>query len=67
MDIEGSEDQVLPDVIPLLPITTAIFLETHNGLGSWEAFSDCLREAGFKTEVVRRREQFTDGFALRLQ
>jgi FkbM family methyltransferase len=67
MDIEGSEDEVLPDVIPLLPITTAIFLETHNELGSWEACSVCLTEVGFKTEVIRRHEQFTDGFALRLR
>jgi FkbM family methyltransferase len=67
MDIEGSEQQVLPDIIARLPKTTAIFLETHEGLASWEVLSFALKHVGFETEVIRRRGQFTDAFALRLK
>lgn len=67
MDIEGSEEEVLPDVTPLLPLTTAIFFETHGGSESWERLSKLLEQSGFGTEVMRRHEQFTDGFALRLR
>jgi FkbM family methyltransferase len=65
IDIEGTEEKLLPDVLPLLPATTALFMETHDGPPSWERLSKLLEQSGFGTEVVRRHEQFTDGFALR--
>jgi len=67
IDIEGTEDKVLPDVLPVLPATTAVFLETHDGTASWERLSTLLERSAFRTEIVRRRGEFTDGFASRVR
>jgi FkbM family methyltransferase len=65
MDIEGAEEQVLPDVIGVLPAETAIFFETHGGDDSWHALSRILTEAGFVVEQQRVRGPYYEGRAVR--
>ncbi|MFM6173391.1 MAG: FkbM family methyltransferase [Sphaerospermopsis kisseleviana] len=61
MDIEGSEREVLPDVLPVLPLECSLFLETHFPLETSEELLKPLREAKFA--VVERRRRRDDDSA----
>jgi len=65
MDIEGEEERLLPALIPVLPRTCAIFFETHRGSEGWEAVHNMLTEASFTVRLLRHRDVFFDGFAIR--
>ena len=65
LDIEGSEEQVLPGCLPVLPQTAAIFLETHRGPDLRERLNQMLEEHGFSVRWLRVREPYADGFAWR--
>jgi len=55
IDIEGREFAILPDVLPVLPPTTAILLETHGYGGEEAQLLTLLREAGFSLTLLRSR------------
>jgi FkbM family methyltransferase len=57
MDIEGSEREVLPDVLPVLPRECSLFLETHFPLETSEAMVERFRQAGFIVRESRRRPE----------
>jgi FkbM family methyltransferase len=71
MDIEGAELALLPQLIPHLPRTTALFIETHGGTHAWNSCRAALSEAGFVVRLLRSRDYqgvpdaFVDAFALR--
>lgn len=65
MDIEGEEERLLPALIPVLPRTCAIFFETHRGPDGWEAVHRMLTAASFTVRLLRHRDVFFDGFAIR--
>lgn len=65
MDIEGHEEIVMPAIIDILPLRTAIFFETHGGDPGWQRIAACLRGAEFTVEETRRRGEYANGFALR--
>jgi len=67
IDIEGSEEILLPGIAAFLPTKTYIFLETHGGRQSWDRLSQLLIERGFTTNVTRCRETYTDGTAIRTE
>jgi FkbM family methyltransferase len=66
MDIEGEEERVLPALLPVLPGTCAIYFETHRGVEGWHAIRTALVEGGFDVRLIKQREVFCDGFAVRL-
>jgi FkbM family methyltransferase len=53
LDIEGAEREILPQVAPLLPRQTAIFLETHHEETEVAAYLAPLKALGFSEEIVR--------------
>lgn len=55
MDVEGAEREVLPALVPYLPLKTTLLLETHGGEHVWSECRDCLEGAGFHVEITRRR------------
>jgi FkbM family methyltransferase len=57
MDIEGSEREVLPDLLPVLPHECSLFLETHFPLETSEAMVERFRQAGFIVRESRRRPE----------
>jgi FkbM family methyltransferase len=65
MDIEGTEEEVLPHVIGQLPKECAIFIEVHGGQKVWDELSNIVSHAGFRITITRKRASFTDAFALR--
>ncbi|MBB5030973.1 FkbM family methyltransferase [Prosthecobacter vanneervenii] len=66
MDIEGGEEVLLPEILPLLPQKAAIFFETHDGDASWVKHSRNLQNAGFIVSQTSNRDRYCDGFALRV-
>ncbi len=65
LDVEGEEERLMPELLPVLPPQCAIFFETHRGQESWEAIDDQLRGAGFTVDLLRERGPFRDGVAVR--
>ena len=65
MDIEGEEERVLPALMDVLPRTCAMFFETHRGAEGWEAVRSTLAAASFTVRLLRHRDVFYDGFAIR--
>lgn len=57
MDIEGAERDVLPDILPVLPQSCVLFLETHFPQGPSEALVALFREEGFAVKECRRRKE----------
>jgi len=55
MDIEGAEAQLLPAIVPLLPRTTALFLETHHPEEECRRYLQPLLDAGAIHSEIRRR------------
>ena len=66
LDIEGEEERLLPALLPALPRRCAIFFETHRGAESWEAVRAALAGGGFAVQLLRQRDVFSDGYAVRL-
>lgn len=61
MDIEGSEREVLPDLLPVLPEECVLFLETHFPADLSEQIVQPLRDSGFTVVECRRRpDEVTD-------
>jgi len=68
LDVEGEEDRILPDLVPILPPTCAVFFESHSGNDGFSKLEGFLRKANFAVE--RRRTHgvlFVDAFAFRVQ
>ena len=55
LDVEGAEREILPDILPLLPPHTVIFLETHHEEPVCEQYLRPCCNAGFLLELVRDR------------
>jgi FkbM family methyltransferase len=66
LDIEGEEERVIPALMAVLPPTCAIFFETHRGAAGWEAVRATLAANAFSVRLLRERDVFYDGFAVRL-
>jgi FkbM family methyltransferase len=66
LDIEGEEANVLPALLQVLPQTTAIFFETHDGESGWDLAARQFRDRGFDVQRRRQWEFCVDGFALRI-
>jgi FkbM family methyltransferase len=66
LDIEGDEERLLPALLPALPRRCAIFFETHRGAEGWDAVRGALAADAFSVRLLRQRDVFNDGFALRL-
>ncbi len=56
VDIEGGERALLREVVPILPVSTVLFFETHGGLPVLDACAELLTGAGFKVDVLRQRD-----------
>ncbi len=65
LDVEGTEESLLPKIVNMLPQNTFLFFETHGGEASWDRLSGILEEHGFVTKVTRARDVYTDGIAVR--
>jgi len=67
LDVEGEEDKILPDLLPALPLTSAIFFEWHHGNETLKETEERLRAAGFAVKRCRTREDdaYVDAFAIR--
>lgn len=55
LDVEGTEREILPDILPILPEDTTIFLETHHPEEECRKYLQPFLEAGFVHELVRNR------------
>lgn len=55
MDIEGSETEVLPDLLPHLPAKCLIFLETHQAREEADSLVEMCRQKGFCVDCLRSR------------
>lgn len=55
IDIEGTEETLIPRIAELLPPRTAIFLETHHNEATCAAYLAPLFSSGFTEHVIRRR------------
>jgi FkbM family methyltransferase len=65
LDIEGEEERLIPAILPVLPRQCAIFFETHRGTEGWDAVAGALTAARFSVRMLRRRDVWHDGFAIR--
>lgn len=65
MDIEGEEENLLPKLLGIVPRNCAIFFETHRGDDGWNAVAGPLAQNGFEVKLLRQRDPYRDGFALR--
>ena len=66
IDIEGEEERVIPALLPSLPPICAMFFETHRGAEGWETVRKALAAHAFSVRLLRSRDVFHDGFAVRL-
>jgi len=55
LDVEGAEREILPDILPLLPAETVIFLETHHPEAECQCYLQPCLTAGFRHELIRNR------------
>jgi len=65
LDVEGEEERLVPALLSVLPQRCALFFETHRGRESWEAICGQLQDVGFSVELLRERDAFRDGVAVR--
>jgi len=65
LDVEGEETKILPVLMDLLPRTSAVFFETHDGDKGFETAKALFEATGFKVERRRAWDFCIDGFALR--
>lgn len=70
LDVEGEEATLLPELLPVLPQTCAVFFEWHHGEASYAAVADRLTMHGFVTSRLRTNRVddgtvFIDAFAQR--
>lgn len=65
LDVEGAEEQLIPALLPVLPRRCAIFLETRRGDAAWDGARGALEAGGFVVRLLRGRDVFRDGFAVR--
>lgn len=56
MDIEGAERDVLPDILPELPLSCEVFLETHFPSAPSRSLVDPFRREGFNVTECRCRQ-----------
>lgn len=66
LDIEGEEERLTPALLPALPRRCAIFFETHRGAEGWDTVRGALAADAFSIRLLRQRDVFYDGFAVRL-
>ncbi|MFI5335186.1 MAG: FkbM family methyltransferase [Opitutales bacterium] len=55
MDVEGAEREILPDILPLLPPQTVIFIETHHEEEICQTYLQPCLNAGFGYKLIRNR------------
>ncbi len=55
IDVEGSEQTLLPAIAPLLPRQTVIWLETHHAEPTWRTYISPLLQNGFQHTIIRQR------------
>jgi len=60
LDVEGSEREILPDILPLLPPDTVIFLETHHAEDECQRYLQPCIAAGFTHELIRNRHALSE-------
>jgi FkbM family methyltransferase len=66
LDVEGEEDRILPDLVPLLPPTCAVFFESHHGNEGYKQLKDLFCRSGFVVQAGSiRNDTFIDAVALR--
>jgi FkbM family methyltransferase len=65
LDIEGEEERLIPALLPTLPRSCAMFFETHRGAEGWDSVRGALVANGFSVRLLRQRDVFYDGFAVR--
>ncbi len=65
IDVEGEERKIMPVIASSLPTPCAVFFETHHDTSGWLDVSGVLKNAGFDVQLLRQRDRFCDGFALR--
>ena len=66
LDVEGEEAKIMPDLVPLLPPTCAVFFESHNGEDGFRDMERHLTAAGFAVQRNRTHDElYVDAFALR--
>jgi FkbM family methyltransferase len=65
LDVEGSEREILPEIVSGLPSNCAIYFETHHGEIGWLEAVRILTNAGFEVTNITHRGAFYDGFAIR--
>jgi hypothetical protein len=66
LDVEGEEKHLIPELVHVLPPTSALFFESHDGDEEFEALAVLLQEAGFAVSRKRTRaDSFIDAFATR--
>jgi len=56
IDIEGEEESLLPKIVPQLPKSSVILLETHQSLDEVRNYADSSLQAGFQWNLLRYRE-----------
>jgi FkbM family methyltransferase len=66
LDIEGEEERLMSPLLAALPRTCAIFFETHRGVEGWDAVRGALEAGAFSTRLLRQRDVFFDGLAVRM-
>lgn len=71
VDIEGEEDRIVPELVPALPASCAVFFEWHHGLTRFDKIKNLFEQYGFVVHCSRTRllEQdncaFVDAAAMR--
>jgi FkbM family methyltransferase len=65
VDIEGGEESLLPALLPTLPPQCVVFFETHSADRGWNLLSDAFSRHNFEVKVVRQRDPYRDGVAVR--
>jgi FkbM family methyltransferase len=55
LDVEGAEREILPHILPFLPASTVIFLETHHEEAECQHYLRPCADAGFSHELIRNR------------
>lgn len=56
MDIEGGEMTILPKVLPVLPDTTAVFVELHGSRQECEQMLTKIESLGFEITTLRTKQ-----------
>lgn len=71
LDVEGEEEKILPEIVPRLPATCAVFFEWHHGLTRFDEVRNLFERYGFSVQCSRTRlldavdRAFVDATAVR--